>query len=79
MIRDIVISILWSISPFGEAKVGIPYGLLNGVNIYLVLVVCFLANVLVFPLMMFFQEKLNTYLLRWKFYKKAAIYVARKA
>ncbi|MEW7277466.1 small multi-drug export protein [Aquimarina sp. 2201CG1-2-11] len=79
MIRDIIISILWSISPFGEAKVGIPYGLLNGVNIYLVFVTCFLANVLVFPLMMFFLEKMNTYLLRWKFYKKAAIYVARKA
>ena len=60
MIKDITIAILWSISPFGEAKVGIPYGLLNELNIYLVFVVCFLANVLVFPLMMFFLEKMNT-------------------
>ncbi|WP_062059468.1 COG2426 family protein [Aquimarina longa] len=79
MIRDIIITILWSISPFGEAKVGIPYGMLKGLNIYLVFVVCFLSNVLVFPLMMFFLEKVNSYLLRWNFYKKAAIYVARKA
>ncbi|TPN82277.1 COG2426 family protein [Aquimarina algicola] len=79
MIQDIVIAILWSISPFGEAKVGIPYGMINGVNIYLVFVVCFLANVLVFPLMMFFLEKVNSYLLRWHYYKKAAIYVARRA
>ncbi len=79
LIKDIIIAALWSISPFGEAKVGIPYGMLNGVNIYLVFLVCFIANVLVFPLMMFFLEKVNTYLLRWKFYKKAAIYVARKA
>ncbi len=79
MIQDIVIAILWSISPFGEAKVGIPYGMFNGVNIYLVFVVCFLANVLVFPIMIFFLEKVNSYLLRWHFYKKAAIYVARKA
>ncbi|WP_025741417.1 COG2426 family protein [Aquimarina pacifica] len=79
MIDDIIIAILWSISPFGEAKVGIPYGMLKGVNVYLVFVVCFLANVLVFPLMMFFLVKINGYLLKWHLYKKAAIYVARKA
>ena len=76
---EILIAILWSISPFGEAKVGIPYGLLQGVNIYLVFVVCFLANVLVFPIMMFFLDKVNHYLLRWNWYKKAAIWVARRA
>ncbi len=79
VIQDIVIAILWSISPFGEAKVGIPYGMLKGVNIYLVFIVCFLANVLVFPLMMFFLEKVNTYLLKWNLYKKSAIFVARRA
>ncbi|WP_103866224.1 MULTISPECIES: COG2426 family protein [Aquimarina] len=79
MIQDFVIAILWSLSPFGEAKVGIPYGMYNGLNIYLVFVACFLANVLVFPLMIFFLEKVNSYLLKWTFYKKAAIYVARKA
>ncbi len=79
MIQDIVIAVLWSISPFGEAKVGIPYGMLNGVNIYLVFAACFLANVLVFPIMIFFLEKVNNYLLRWNPYKKAAIYVARRA
>ncbi len=70
---------LWSISPFGEAKVGIPYGMLNKVNIYLVFVCCLLANILVFPIMMFFLEHINKYLLRWNFYKKSAIYVARRA
>ncbi|MBQ0734247.1 COG2426 family protein [Aquimarina celericrescens] len=79
MIKEIIIAILWSISPFGEAKVGIPYGMFNGVNIYLVFVVCFIANLLVFPLMIFFLEKINTYLLRWNFYKKSAIFVARRA
>jgi len=79
VIKYIIIAFLWSISPFGEAKVGIPYGMFKGVNIYLVFIVCFMANILVFPLMMFFLEKINSYLLRWTFYKKAAIYVARKA
>ena len=79
MVKDFIISVLLSLSPFGEAKVGIPYGLVNGVNIYLVFVSCFLANVLVFPMMMFFLEKLNSSLLRWKFYKKSAVFVAQRA
>jgi len=70
---------LWSISPFGEAKVGIPYAIFNDVNIYLALLFCFIANVLVFPLMMFFLDSVNHYFLRFRFYKKSAIYVARKA
>ena len=79
MIKEFIIAMLWSISPFGEAKVGIPYGLINGLNIYWVFVLCFLANVLVFPIMILFLEKINNYLLRWNFYKKAAIFVARRA
>ncbi len=79
MLTDILITILWSISPFGEAKVGIPFGLLNDLNIYLVFVIAFGANVLVFPIMMFFLDKVNHYLLRWNWYKKAALWVARRA
>ena len=79
MIKDLFIAMLWSISPFGEAKVGIPYGMLKNVNIYLVFVACLLANILVFPLMMFFLEHINRSLLRWNFYKKSALFVARRA
>jgi uncharacterized membrane protein len=70
---------LWSVSPFGEAKVGIPYGMYQGENIYLVFVACFLANVMVFPIMVIFIDTLNQYLLRWNFYKKGALYVAQRA
>ena len=70
---------LWSISPLGEAKVGIPYGIAQGANIYLVFAACFVANVLVFPLMFFFLDYVNRYLLKLRFYKKSALYVARKA
>lgn len=58
---------------------GIPYGLLNGLNKYLVFVACVIANILVFPMMHFFLRNINKYLLRWHYYKKSAIYVARKA
>ncbi len=79
MIQELITVMLWSISPFGEAKVGIPVGLLNGTNIYLVFIVAFGANVLVFPMMMFFLDKVNHYLLGWNTYKKSAIWVARRA
>ena len=79
MILDLIIAALWSISPFGEAKVGIPYGIVNGVNSYAVFFVCFVANLLVFPLMHFFLKYMNKSMLKWNFYKKSAIYVARKA
>ncbi len=79
MILDFVLTILWSLSPFGEAKVGIPYGMLNGLNVYLVFIAGFVANVLVFPLMMFFLEKVNQHLLKWRFYKKSAVSIAKRA
>ena len=69
---------LWSISPFGEAKVGIPYGMLSGANIYLVFIGCLIANILVFPIMMLFLSSINPYFLKWNFYKKSAIWVARR-
>ena len=78
MFFDILIAMLWSIAPFGEAKFGIPYALLKDINIYLAFVLCFSANVLVFPIMMFFLNVINRYFLKWYHYKKAAIFVGRR-
>lgn len=79
MILDIIVAMLWSISPFGEAKVGIPYALFNDVNIYLAFVFCLIANILVFPVMIFFLDSVNRLFFKWKFYKKSAVWVARRA
>lgn len=79
MLVDLLIAIFWSLSPFGEAKVGIPYGLANGLDRYVVFISCFFANLLVFPMMMFFLQRVNKHLVRWRFYKKSAIYVAKRA
>jgi uncharacterized membrane protein len=79
LVQEIIFTILWSLSPFGEAKVGIPYGMVKGLDIYLVFVIALTANILVFPMMMFFLDKVNLYLLRWTWYKKIAIWIARRA
>lgn len=76
---EVINAMLWSISPFGEAKVGIPYAIFNEVNHYVAFVVCFGANVMIFPVMQFFLNYINRYFLKWRFYKKTAIYIARKA
>jgi uncharacterized membrane protein len=79
ILYTILIAVLWSISPLGEAKVGLPYAIINDVNIYLAFIICFAANVMVFPIMMFFLDHSNRYFFRWRWYKKIAIYIARKA
>ena len=79
MLTEIILTILWSLSPFGEAKVGIPYGLLNGLNPILVLIIAIAANILVFPMMLFFLDKVNIFFTRWLWYKRSAIWVARRA
>lgn len=79
MVEEFIITILWSLSPLGEAKVGIPYGLLNDLNPYMVLIFAVIANILVFPLMILFLDKMNRWLMRWRWYSKAALWVARRA
>jgi len=79
VIEDILITMLWSISPLGEAKVGIPIGLQSDVNPYVIFIVAFVANVLVFPVMIFFLNHVNRYFLRFRSYKKGALWVARRA
>ena len=77
--KALIIAILWSVSPFGEAKVGIPYAIVNEVNIFIAFIFCYAANVLVFPIMTFFLDSVNRYFFKWRFYKKAAIFVAKRA
>ena len=54
----ILIAMLWSISPLGEAKVGVPYAISQDVNIYVAFIVCLIANILVFPVMMFLNSSI---------------------
>lgn len=79
MLQDFIITILWSLSPFGEAKVGIPYGLLKDLNPFLVFGAALAANICVFPIMIFFLDTFNKLFLRWRWYKTSALWVAQRA
>jgi uncharacterized membrane protein len=79
MLQDIFFTFLISLSPFGEARAGIPYGELNGLPIVTAFLLGLAGNLLVFPLFYKFIEVGNKYLLKNKFYKKSAIQLSLRA
>ena len=79
MLYDSIITFLFSISPFGEARVGIPYGALNGLPVILALVIGLSANLLVYPLFYRLIRYFNKTLWTKRWYKKSAIYLTKKA
>ena len=79
LLKHYIFTALWSLSPPGEAKVGIPYGLFKELNPFLVLIVAITSNILVFPMMMFFLKSLNGAIMKWSWYKRSAVWVGQRA
>jgi uncharacterized membrane protein len=78
-VEDLIFTFLFSISPFGEARVGIPYGILRGVNPYLAFLIGLSANLLVFPILIYLLDKFSVRLWRYKPYKKQSVKIIRRA
>ena len=79
MIQDILFTFLISFSPFGEARVGIPYGIEQGLLPSWVFIIGLSANLLVFPLFYRVIEFFNNHFLKHRWYRKAAIYLSLRA
>lgn len=79
MIHDAIFTFLLSISPFGEARVGIPFGALNGLPLVIAFTIGLGANLLVFPLFYRLIRFFNKVLWPKRWYKKSAIYLTKKA
>ena len=79
MFQDILFTFLISLSPFGEARAGIPYGELNGLPILLVFAIGLVANLLIFPIFYRGIEFSNKYFSKNEFYKKSVIYFSSRA
>jgi len=79
MFQDVLFTFLISLSPFGEARAGIPYGELNGLPIMLVFIVGLVANLLVFPIFYKAIELANKHLWKNPLYKKTALFLALRA
>ncbi len=76
---ELINTFLISISPFGEARVGIPYGVLKGVPIVHAFLVGWGANLLVYPAFHYVLRFSNKNLWRSKVYKKFAVFLSRRA
>ena len=80
MLKDILFTFLISFSPFGEARVGIPYGIEHtDLTLIGVFLIALSANLLVFPLFYRVIEFFNNHFLKSKWYRKAAIYLSLRA
>lgn len=79
MFQDVLFTFLISLSPFGEARAGIPYGDLNDLPILWVFIISLTANLLVFPLFYKGIELSNKYLWKSPLYRKSAIYLSVRA
>lgn len=78
MLEEIIHTFLISISPLGEARVGIPYGILQGLNPYLAFTVGLIGNLLVYPLMMLLIDTFNAKLWKYKQYKVQSVKLMRR-
>ena len=73
MLKDILFTFLISFSPFGEARVGIPYAIEHtDLTLIWVFLIALSANLLVFPLFYRVIEFFNNHFLKSKWYRKAA-------
>lgn len=77
---DLITTFLLSISPLGEARVGIPYGVtVSGLPVVWAFLIGLGGNLLVFPVFYSLINFSNKYLWRVRAYKKAAVYLSKKA
>jgi len=79
MLQDILFTFLWSFSPLGESRVGIPVGISTGLSIEIVFFVALFANLLVFPVFYNVITISNKHLLKNKIYRKIVVYLESRA
>lgn len=75
----LVYTFLLSLSPFGEARSGIPYAILNDVHIGLAFGIGLVANLFVFPLLTWLIDTFNKRLWRHRPYKKGVVFLSKRA
>jgi uncharacterized membrane protein len=79
MLKVLSYTFLFSILPFGEARLGIPYAVFNNVHFLLAFAIGLVGNILVYPLLMWLIDRFNKKLWPFTFYKKGFIWFSRMA
>lgn len=79
MLTEFITTFLISMSPLGEARAGIPYGVMNDLPVGWAFLVGWGANLLVFPLFFKGIQFSNKTLWKSRTYKKSAVYLSKRA
>lgn len=79
MIADIIFTILFSLSPLGEARVGIPYGIFNGIPPVLAFALGLGANLLVCPMIYGLVKAFDKKMWRYHLYRQQSVNLSRRA
>lgn len=79
MLEILIYTFLLSLSPFGEARAGIPYAVLNDMPVVWAFVVGLVGNLFIFPLLAWLIETFNKRLWPNRTYKKGVIKLGRRA
>lgn len=79
MFYDLLFTFLISISPLGEGRAGIPYGIVRGVPVPIAFATGVVANLLVYPIFVSLINTFNVKLWPNRTYKKATVKFSRLA
>lgn len=79
MLAESIHTFLISMSPLGEARVGIPVGVVRGLHPVMAFAIGLGANLLVYPLFNWFINKLDHRLWKYKPYRKQSIKLMKRA
>ncbi|MHC2990412.1 ligand-binding protein SH3 [Pontibacter sp. HJ8] len=79
MLETLIYTFLLSISPFGEARTGIPYAILNNVHILWAFLIGTVANILIFPVFVWLIDTFSKAFWPNRSYKKGVVFFSRRA
>lgn len=79
MIEVLIYTFLLSLSPLGEARVGITYAIINDVHIFWAFLIGLAGNMMAYPIMMLIMNTFNKKLWRFKFYKRIVVWLGQFA
>ncbi|WP_276497095.1 COG2426 family protein [Pontibacter litorisediminis] len=79
MLETLIHTFLLSISPFGEARAGIPYAILNNVHLVWAILVGIVGNILVYPMFLWLVDKFSKRFWPLRAYKRGVVYFCKRA
>lgn len=78
MFEDIIYTFLISVSPLGESRVGITYGIVKGLNPVLAFAVGLLGSLLIYPVLMWLIDTFNARLWKYRPYKLQSVRLMKR-